>query len=282
VLYQLWSAIGKPGSFVKARAVSLGLGIGLFVFALAAPAACVGWSNNLHFLKVWSEKVAFNKEPGLASHSDIDSYTNQSLLNASHMLVNKFREPVPEAVAKRHWMVIGKAIAKRRREDWGTRLAVRISLVVCAGLLAVAGVKSARRGTRLGAAVTFGLSSMMIVMVAPVAWGHYYVLALPAVLFMPRWLWTHGHYREAKILAAWAALVPTIHYVAMPLVGDLGLLGIGTALWCLTAVVLYLRIEDVPSTPRPGLRSDSAHQAAQTDHGVTIAAQPASMRPALG
>ena len=244
VVFQTWAAIGLRGWLPKARAGTRGRMGGGFCLRRAVPAMCVGWSKNLEYLAVWGEKVAFNKDPGLASHSHVDSYTNQSLTNGAHLLAATFKGPVPEASMKVHWIVVDRAIAQRRRDDWQTRQVVHVVQGIALALLLATGVKASRHGTRLGRAFTFGLACMMILLISPVAWGHYYVLALPAALFGPRWLWGRGHPRLAGALALVSALLPTIHYLVMPWVGDYGLLGLGTTAWFLTACVLYLAVSN--------------------------------------
>ena len=74
----------------------------------------------------------------------------------------------------------------------------------------------------------------------PIARTHYYVLLLPAVAFVSLW-----HFEQRR--AHWAvalAIVPCVlvicHYVFLNVTGRIGLLGLGTTLWCLTAGVAML------------------------------------------
>ena len=158
---------------------------------------------------------------------------------------------MPEASLNVHWIVVDRAIAKRRREDWRTRWVVHAVQAVAIGLLAAAAFKTSRQGTLLGQSTTFGLSCMSILLISPVGWGHYFVLGLPAVLFAPRWLWGRDRRGLAVVLAVTSALLPTVHYVAMRRVGDFGLLGLGTTAWFLTVCTLVLRLDPRPAIGRP-------------------------------
>jgi hypothetical protein len=103
------------------------------------------------------------------------------------------------------------------------------------------GWRMAVRGGPLDEAAAFGMASMAILIVSPVARGHYFMLEWPAVLFVSLWVWKHYGSRKALLTAAVPAVLSLMHYVFITLlqmfgplqIGTLllGTLGIGTALW---------------------------------------------------
>src|SRR5262249_23704870 len=67
----------------------------------------------------------------------------------------------------------------------------------------------------------------------PLSWGHYYMAQAPAVLLVPIWLLQRGKLTQAKVVAVIPPVLSWSHYLAMPRVGGLGLLGLGTTAWFL-------------------------------------------------
>ena len=53
----------------------------------------------------------------------------------------------------------------------------------------------------LNQAAGFGLACGALLVVSPVARNHYFVLLVPAVLFVPLWFDRLGHHRAAVVLA---------------------------------------------------------------------------------
>jgi hypothetical protein len=86
----------------------------------------------------------------------------------------------------------------------------------------------------------FGLASLGILLVSPLSWGHYYVFALPAGLFVPLWLRRHGFSFMALLSAATLPVLTCSHYALKPWCGPIGLLGLGTTLWFLSTSSLLL------------------------------------------
>jgi hypothetical protein len=270
LLMLLWTATlarsKSPRSAGRTAAVSLGVALGVFLFALGLPAACVGWGRNLSHLATWAQKVMLNSDAGQAAKVDIDTASNQSLSNAAHMLVAKVRVSAGLPVAgssaddKRDaatWMAAVSARAEQRRVDLGVRWAVRVGQSIVLVLLAVVGYTMARRGDVLGQATTYGLASLAIVLVSPVAWTHYYVLAWPAVMFAPLWLARRGYPIAAGVSGASPAVLTWAHYLAKPWAGSIGLLGLGTSIWCLAVLTLLsLAAFSVPPVPIPRSRGE--------------------------
>ena len=118
-------------------------------------------------------------------------------------------------------------------------------------------------GDDRGQAATFGLACLASLVVSPLAWGHYYVMVLPAVIFAPLWLENRGHPLAAKAIAAFLPMLTWTHYVLMRWSGPIGVLGLGTTLWFLAVSITILLVRDpqrqasarFPSS----LRADESH-----------------------
>jgi hypothetical protein len=120
--------------------------------------------------------------------------------------------------------------------------------VLLLGLL-WAGVRLGRLGDRLSLAAGFGLACVAMLMVSPVARGHYFMLSVPAILFFTPWLAARGLRRTAVALALVPAALSVLHYVLLPWTGRIGLLGLGTACWLVAALVLTIRNAGRPVAP---------------------------------
>jgi hypothetical protein len=64
---------------------------------------------------------------------------------------------------------------------------------------------------------------------------------LPGLIFVPGWLWQTGRRAQAMGLAESALVLVVAHYLVLDHAGRVGLLGIGTAIWCLAAAVSLCR-----------------------------------------
>jgi hypothetical protein len=247
----------------RATALTLGIACGAFLFVLALPAACVGWGKNLHYLETWVQRVASNPAVGEQAKFHIDSISNQSLGNAAHRLAATVRGPVRDPSGGKYWLAVDTAIAQQRQNDQFTGRVVQISRAVIVALLLAVVVRVSLTSDKLAKAAAFGLAMLATLLVSPLAWGHYYVLVLPAVLFAPLWLKECGHPAVSRILATGLPALIWMHYVLMPWTGPIGLLGLGTTLWFLVACAFSL-VARAPSrgeTPASllDLRADSGH-----------------------
>ena len=66
---------------------------------------------------------------------------------------------------------------------------VRALVLVC---LAMLGLATGRRGDPLEQAAAYGLACTATLLISPLAWGHYYMIELPAIVCLPIWLRRHG------------------------------------------------------------------------------------------
>jgi hypothetical protein len=247
--FQQWAAVvarsraQAPGAVGRATALSLGIATGGLLFVLAIPGACLGWTSNLHHLDTWARKVATNREVGQTAAFQIDGVSNQSLLNGAHLLSARLRktDPMLKRFAGRHWMAAGRVAAHLRRTDVATRrIVLAMDGVVLAMLLALGLVVMVWRDLP-GQAATYGLACMATLLISPLAWGHYYVFLLPAVLFVPLWLERRFGYTTVGAVAAFPAVLTLAHYLAMRWTGPFGLLGLGTMFWFLAVCGLAIR-----------------------------------------
>ena len=244
-----WAAamapIRSPRSLGRAASVTLGLVLGVFLFTLAIPAVCIGWSQNLHHLRTWSQNVA--AKPDLARNVSVDNDSNQSFSNAAHLLADRVRgwatngvDPITDQAAHGRWLAVVTATAERRRADHVTHRAVQgVQAIVLISLMVV-GLARGTRGDVLGQAATYGLACLATVLISPLAWTHYYVLWLPSVLFVPPWLMRWGYLRAARAIAAVPVGLIWVHYLAKTWFGPFGLLGLGTLVWFLAIVTLLI------------------------------------------
>jgi hypothetical protein len=141
-----------------------------------------------------------------------------------------------------------------------TILAVRVLLVLL--LIPLAWKRS---GSPLDRLAAFGLACAAMLMVSPVARGHYFMLELPAVLFVSLWVWKYKGPSKAVLCASIPATLSILHYVFItypqmfgPLkTGTLfmGSLGIGTALWYMVMVYILVIFSSTKTSIATGTES---------------------------
>ena len=249
-----WQRGGRALAFPKERSgvMSLGLGLafGVFVFLLAIPTAVLGWEANIRHLDTWVRKVVTNRDPAQESGFHMDSTSNQSFENAAHALATnlRFQELAKKraellrfakTALQRRW-AIDRALAEVRRSDIGTHRVVQvIQSFMLILLLALA--LSVGRNDLPGQTSVFGLACLGMLLISPVAWTHYYMMVLPAILGVPRWMESRGLPRMAIVLACVPAILVCLHYLLKEWLGEFGLLGLGIAVWYLTVSTLMLR-----------------------------------------
>ncbi|MFO0907687.1 MAG: glycosyltransferase family 87 protein [Isosphaeraceae bacterium] len=241
----------------RSLSLSLGVGVGAGLFVLVVPSAILGISANLRHLENWYHRVVANRDVGQQHGFHIDSVSNQSLSNATYLYSAQVRGTAVDRSQYRHWLLADTEIARRRASDDAARLASQI-LRVTLGLLLLALIyKAARDGGRDTEALVPALGSLGIVVLSPLAWTHYYVLWLPAILIVPGWLIRQGHPRAAAASMVVPILLTWVHYVGPAAWNRWGLLGLGSSGWFLAIVVASLVLNTRTTTPFPeGWRVD--------------------------
>jgi hypothetical protein len=134
---------------------------------------------------------------------------------------------------------------------------IRVALLL---LLAVTGLRAAWSGNRRSCAAVFGLACVASLVISPLSRGHYFVLWLPAVLWVPM----IANPRIARLLVWTPLLLTGLHYIALDYAGRVGLLGLGTTAWYLLASWTVLRGAQpvLPVLPVRAASSDNAPLAA--------------------
>src|SRR5205807_1431145 len=142
--------------------------------------------------------------------------------------------------------------------------------VVLAMLLGF-GLLTVIRDDRPGQAAAFGLACLAILLVSPLAWGHYYVWVLPAAVCVPYWLAHRGRAGLAWLCAAVPALLTVAHYAAIRWTGPIGLLGVGTTAWFVLVCALapWVREWVAPGEPAPAESSHARPALARRGEFVT-------------
>jgi hypothetical protein len=270
-----WHRLGRafrpesePGARPVATALMAGIVLGGGLFLVAIPGGVLGWQANVRHLETWAQRVAMNDDPGQTSRFDVESPTNQSFTRAA-FVVSARLQPARLAEALRGELIGARTEFERR---WGEARAFaalrrsgrRTARVIAAiqglmlALLLALGWASRREGPA-GQAAVFGLACVGMLLLSPVAWTHYYMMPLPALLAVPLWLAARGRHASARLMAAVPPLLSWAHGFAKGWVGPIGLLALGTAAWFLAACVMMLvlpRLDARPSSraigrPRP-------------------------------
>lgn len=203
---------------------------GAALFFLIIPASLVGWDRNLHYLAVWHEKVATKVNDVRTDDfaENVDSPRNQSLANAVYRFGNWVAYelaggPYDAVTGKDHGLMPMDA-------PLVSNLLLVVRGLALVALLVVA-IRAGISKSPVLAGVALGLSSVATLVVSPVARGHYFVLFLPAALFVPLWFLHCGRTRLAFRAAVVPAALVVAHYTLLDYTGRIGLLGIGTTLW---------------------------------------------------
>jgi hypothetical protein len=257
------------------RPFSLGMGVvaGLLLFSLFVPAACLGWNANLRHLQTWY-RVAMTKavdvrQTGFGEH--VRSMRNQSLDNAAYRFGNWL---IRETIDGPDDTLIDDPARPKQKLPMDSELAGRLILVgrvaaLTALLLVV--LRVAASGEAIGSAASFGLACAATLVVGPVARGSYFLLVLPAVVFVSLWLIQLGRPRTALATAFVPAGLVWLYYVLLPVSGRTGLLGLGMAAWFFAVCALLERLlarkrsewrQADPLTQLPGPGQDSSFAAA--------------------
>jgi hypothetical protein len=235
----------RPFRFLEAGA---GVLAGLLLFFFVVPSMFIGWQSNTAHLKTWSSVIGDQAvETSVDAHfSNPRGPKNQSLSNALYHTGNQIAFELSDRSEPNPWLynetkgrfMSSPAVTK-------TVLVIRVLL----GLLLIP-LACRRSGSPLDLLAVFGLACTAMLVVSPVARGHYFMLELPAVLFVSLWVWKYKGASKAILCASIPATLSVMHYTFItfpqmfgPLkVGTLflGTLGIGTALWYLVMTCILI------------------------------------------
>jgi len=235
----------RPNSlgWKRATSLSVGVGAGVLLFAFFIPAAVLGWSANVRHLETWFAGVVTKAVDVRTSDfgEDVRSPRNQSLDNAAYRFGNwlighTIGGPDDSLIDRPH-----PATQKLPMDDATAGQLIVAGRVIALATLLLFVLRAARSGDPIGRAATFGLACVATLVVCPVARGCYFALFLPAVVFSTTWLAQLGRADLVRAFAFLPAALVWTYYLASPLSGRLGLLGIGTTAWFFTACVLLDR-----------------------------------------
>jgi hypothetical protein len=236
LLGQLWvSLIGsgeRRSRTIRAGMVTAGVVLGGLLFLIVIPAAIVGWRKNLDYLQTWTVQIASNQLVGRRSNFDIHSPRNQSLTNAVFLWCDPDRS------------VLGRGLPPELQLWAGlsTRAIRGLILAILTGFCLASG----RRARPLDLALGYALACAATLLISPIAWGHYYMIELPALVAVPVWLDRKGHPLAARLFLAVPVVLAWPHYVWLSKVSWTGLLGLGTTAWYLAACGLIALSWDRP------------------------------------
>jgi hypothetical protein len=233
------AAMGK-----RLAASTIGVAIGLLLFFLVIPAILVGWNANLRHLDTWAHFMLTKADDGGMDPRSGNSHSgrNESLQNATYRFGNFTSHVLGGACDDR---LVERFDAPTMAMDapwvghvlWAARFALLLALLVT-GIHLGCGA-----GGRLDHAVGFALGCATMLVVSPVARGHYFMLLSPGVLFLPLWLERRHMRQMAVAMAVFPPLLVVMHYAALSQSGRLGLLGLGTTAWLMAAMVLVSQTE---------------------------------------
>jgi hypothetical protein len=236
-----WTARNEAPSG-RAWTGTTGLAAGMVLWVLLAPAIAIGWRANLGHLETWWRSVAVRAESTSEDDFAGNSTTvrNQSLANAAYRLGNWSHYyfangPHDEGPAQRRKGGAGLLMDSPRVD----RALLVIRLLAGCLLLAVS-VRMARAQDVLGQAATFGLACVATLVIFTIARGHYYMLLLPANVFVPLWLQRERRPRWAVLAAVVPVMLVLAHYTMLDIAGRVGVLGLGTNAWYLASCYLLL------------------------------------------
>jgi hypothetical protein len=102
-------------------------------------------------------------------------------------------------------------------------------------------VRAATNGDPMSRGIVFGLACVATLVICPVARACYYLLFLPAIPFVAGRLLELGKPRTSLFFAWFPVALVWLHYLFLPNVGRLGLLGLGATAWFLAGCILLER-----------------------------------------
>jgi len=230
------------------RLLSAGTGVlaGLFLFFFVVPSIFIGWQSNTAHLKTWARVIGTQAvEANVEGHfSSPHSPRNQSLSNALYFSGTQLAYWYPGIPEPNPWNYT-ETEGRLMVSPPVTNAILAIRVFLCLLLIPLALKRSHDALDRLAA---FGLACAVMLIVSPVARGHYFMLELAAVLFVSLWVWRNMGSQKALLCAAIPAILSLMHYIFITFpqmfgyiklgIFCFGTLGIGTALWY--AVMVYV------------------------------------------
>jgi hypothetical protein len=232
-----------------------GVFAGLILFFFVVPSMFTGWQSNTAHLKTWSSIIGTQAvEAHVEAHfSNPRGPKNQSLSNALYHTGNQIAFDLSNRSEPNPWLY-NETAGRFMNSPAVTRVILMIRVLLAMLLIPLAWRRSVSPLDRLA---VFGLACVAMLVVSPVARGHYFMLELPAVLFVSLWAWKYKGVSWAVLCASVPAALSVMHYtfITFPqMFGPLktgtlflGTLGIGTALWYL--VMSCILILSSPAEP---------------------------------
>ncbi|HVU90427.1 MAG TPA: glycosyltransferase family 87 protein [Pirellulales bacterium] len=237
---RLLFARSTVGDRRRASTTFVGVAAGGVTFALLVPAMLVGWQANLGYL----DRFYHDKLTKANDHFESDktgntrSYRNQSFSNAVIRLGDfigyEFLGGADDRLIDREWRDAPPMVM----DDPGVGQVLLVARAAAVALLLLAGFLAVKRGDPLGQAAAIGLACAGSLVVSPISRGYYHTELLPGVLLLPLWLLSQNMRRAAYWMACVPVALVMAHYLALPITGRLGLLGIGTATWFATGLTM--------------------------------------------
>jgi hypothetical protein len=227
----------------RACGISLGIFSGLMACFFLIPTALIGAERNVQSLDRWWKLVAMKASDAGYDLFAGNSYSlqNQSLLNATRHLGNWVAYEFAGGSDDRQRVSAGQPAHAMDAPLIGRLLlAARLAIVALAASLTwYCGL----RHDRLTLVAAFGLACTATLVVSPISRAHYFVLLLPAAMFVPLWFDRAGHPRLARCLAGVPVALLVSHYLIVSWVGRLGMLGIGTTVWFAVSSVAMIAVQ---------------------------------------
>lgn len=232
----------EPDLRRAAVGTNAGLALGMLAWLIVVPALILGWQSNLVHLNSWWQNVAAKSEDTSEDDFAGNSTTvrNQSFANAAYRLGNWSHYVLAGGPSDKSAVQLRKGGSGLLMDSaWAEKTILVLRALAGVLLLAVA-YRLARTGDRLDQAAVFGLACTATLVVFTIARGHYYMLTLPANVFVSLWLQRSGKSRLSLVMAIAPLVLVLAHYAALNYAGRIGVLGLGTAAWYFTSCGVLL------------------------------------------
>ena len=232
-----WTAVATTRSL----AASLGVIAGLLLYLIVIPSLTIGPSANVKHLNTWFNDVLINDQGKSDDDLSVHTLRNQSLYNAVYCLGNWTAHVIYGARTDHSTGNLANHEAEMPMDNIWTKWILRLIQLGLLALLLKAGWTVAKNDDLLETAIVFSLACLLMSAISPVFRGHYYVLWLPAALFVPIKCWRTGQANLGAALAFIGCGLVWIHYLLLPFAGRVGALGLGATVWYVIAVTTVIR-----------------------------------------